>query len=464
MTSEKLEVAPIRLIRRRLAVLVSLLLVVFAAGAALVLVRSIDKQVDDVLHTYDVRNKARELTIALTEAESSQRGYMLTRDPSYLEPYRAAADTIGARTQALIAATEDDGVQAERVHSIVGEINTKVAEMARTVELVASERDQEAQNLVQTGMGARLMDSVRQTLGMFIADEDQKLLERNAGIDTYRRLLVGMIILALAGAVVLAYVLLIRTQRRLTSLWESQDQLRSANEILEEHVRSRTVALEEARAHAERERRRVEALLQDTNHRIGNSLATVSSLLGLQLLRSKSDEVRDALDAARARVHAIASAHRRLRLGDDLETASADEFLGAVLDDIGLSAKGERAVTVVGEIEPIVIGARDATTIGILVGELVTNALKHGFPNDRKGVITVSFLNKDGVPTLIVADDGIGMADHASPGESGLGTVIVKQLATQFGGVPHYSGRAEGGLVVTVPLPGIDGASHSHSI
>ena len=83
-------------------------------------------------------------------------------------------------------------------------------------------------------------------------------------------------------------------------------------------MRERTLEAEEARRHAERERERVEALLQDTNHRIGNSLATVSSLLGLQLTRTKSDEVRKALEAAQSRVQAIASGHRRLRLGPDL--------------------------------------------------------------------------------------------------------------------------------------------------
>lgn len=452
------QVAPIRLVRRRLAVFVSLLLVVFAIGAALVLVQSVNRQVDDVLHTYDVRNQARELTIALTEAESSQRGYMLTRDPSYLATYRAAADTIGARVQALVEATEDDPVQAKRVQSIVGEIHVKTAEMARSVNLVASQRDQEARTLVETGMGERLMDSVRQTLGSFIANEDQKLQDRNAWIDTYRRLLVGMIILALVAAVVLAYVLLVRTQRRMSVLSRNQDQLQIENEVLEAHVRSRTQALEEARTHAEHERERVEALLQDTNHRIGNSLATVSSLLGLQLMRSKSDEVREALDAARSRVHAIASAHRRLRLGGDLETASAEDFLGAVLDDIGANSRAPGSVTVTGDIEPIVIGARDATTIGILVGELVTNAFKHGFPDDRHGVIAVSFkLDEQGVPTLIVADDGVGMADGAISGDGGLGSVIVKQLAMQFGGAPHYDRGAKGGVVVTVPLPNIAG-------
>ena len=463
MSGSALNSAKRRRASQRLAVLVSLLLVLLAAVAALVLAQGINRQISDVIHTYDVRNQAGELTIALTEAESSQRGYMLTRDASYLDPYRAAAATIEARAEALLAMTADDPAQAERMAGIISEITSKAAEMARTVDLVETQRGAEARTLIQSGMGERLMDNVRQTLASFIRDENQKLFERNQRIDNYRQLLVGAILLALVAAILLAYMLFLRTQRQVNALWRDHDLLLSENEVLEAHVQDRTEALEEARSHADRERQRVEALLQDTNHRIGNSLATVSSLLGLQMMRSKSNEVRDALDAARSRVHAIASAHRRLRLGGDLETASADEFLDAVLDDISATARSTSSVSVVGDIEPIVIGARDATTVGILVGELVTNALKHGFPDGRAGTIAVSFKRDgEGVPILCVADDGIGIDVATEPGEGGLGSVIVKQLATQFGGVPRYERRSEGGLSVSVPLPNIESTSTHH--
>src|SRR5687767_12160472 len=75
---------------RRLAVLISLTWVLLAAVASLVLVQGIDRQIDDVARTYEVRNQARELTTALSEAESSQRGYILTRDQSYLDTYKRA--------------------------------------------------------------------------------------------------------------------------------------------------------------------------------------------------------------------------------------------------------------------------------------------------------------------------------------------------------------------------------------
>src|SRR5690606_11868066 len=170
---------------------------------------------------------------------------------------------------------------------------------------------------------------------------------------------------------------------------QRQEGLVTLNEALEAQIADRTREIEQARAHAERERQRVETLLQDTNHRIGNSLATVSSLLALQMLRTSSMEVRNALEAARLRVHAIASAHRRLRLGDDLENANAAEFLTAVIEDIATTQVADGRIKVVADIDAIEVKSRDATTLGILVGELVTNAIKHAFPDERSGHIHV---------------------------------------------------------------------------
>ena len=444
-----------------IAILVSLGLVMLAAVAALVLVQGIDRQISDMSHTYEVRNEARELTNALSEAESNQRGYLLTRDESYLQPYQRAADTIESRLRTLSVLTRDDVQQAALVEGVAAEIVAKAAEMARSVALVEAQRSGDARRLIETGIGARLMDSVQATLAQFIREENVKLGDRNGEIDQSRRWLVGAIITALAAAVILGYMLFVRAQRQVRALSRSTDLLHSENEVLEAHVLDRTQALEDARVHAEQERQRVEALLQDANHRIGNSLATVSSLLGLQLLRSRSDEVRSALESARSRVHAIASAHRRLRLGSDLETASADEFLEAVLDDLTIAATDARAVAIEGVFEPILVRARDATTMGILVAELVTNSLKHAFPDARSGTILVT-LKRDGngVPVLCVVDDGVGLPQSQTSSEGGLGSVIVSQLAGQFGGAPHYETGSTGGLSVTVPMPGISSEPH----
>jgi two-component sensor histidine kinase len=174
-------------------------------------------------------------------------------------------------------------------------------------------------------------------------------------------------------------------------------------------------------------------------------------------MRTRSEEVRTALEAARLRVHAIASAHRRLRLGDDMETASADEFLSAVLEDIATTQADSGRVSIEGKIDRIEVSARDATTLGILVGEFVTNALKHAFPDGRQGKVVVSlFRAASGVPTLTVEDNGVGLPEGHD--ESGLGSVIIRQLSGQFGGEPIYSSVAGQGLTVSVSMPALDKA------
>lgn len=452
MTRERLRGRRLNL--RRLAIWVSLALVCLAAASSLLLMQGIERQIRDVTATYAVRNAARELTNALNQAEASQRGYLLTGDGQFLQPYQDAVSSIGERVQNLLEMTAGDSAQSARVASITGDISTKMAEMARTVELVATERDAEAQRLTETGLGARVMADVTATLEDFIAEENQKLEARNQEIDQTRVGLVAALIAALAGAVLLAYALLMRTERQVSALAMRHEGLMSENEALEAEIAERTQAIQEARSHAERERQRVETLLQDTNHRIGNSLATVSSLLALQMMRTSSDQVRSALEAARLRVHAIASAHRRLRLGDDLESASAADFLGSVIEDIGATqVEGDR-ICIRAEIEPVTVSARDATTLGILVGELVTNALKHAFPDGRTGTVRVAvFRDAKGVPVLLVEDDGVGMPPDLPGSEKGLGSVIVKQLSGQFGGEPHYEAGAAGGLVVRISLP-----------
>lgn len=408
-------------------------------------------QLRDITQAYFVRDTARELGNALSQAEASQRGYMLTADAQFLEPYHAAAASVDSLVTSLLGLTADDRAQAARVESITSDIAGKMSEMAHTIDLVTANRAEDAQTLTETGMGARLMSEVRRTLDTFIAEENEKLTQRNQAINQSRIWLVGTIIAALAAAVCLAYALMARTQKQVNAMTQRHRGLIYQKEALEAEVAERTRAIEEARAHAERERQRVEALLQDSSHRIGNSLATVSSLLALQLMRTRSEEVRTALEAARMRVHAIASAHRRLRLGDDLDTASADEFLSAVLEDISTTQTEAGRIEIEGRIESIEVSARDATTLGILVAEFVTNALKHGYPEGRPGRVLVElFRDEAGVPTLRVSDDGIGLS--GVQGE-GLGTVIIRQLSSQFGGTPLYSRGTDGGVSVVVALP-----------
>lgn len=443
---------------RRVAIVVSMLLVLAAAAASLFLVRTIDSQLVDIGNTYEVRRQARELMLAVVDAETGQRGYLLTRDQAYLDPYNRAVVSIDSTYAELMRLIGSNQPQQIRLDQLVPNLTAKRAEMARTIEMMSAGDVANAMALLRSDEGKALMDKIRGTLRTFVAEEDAKLIERNGQMEGYRQLLVIAILAALGAAATLAYALFTRAQRQVAKLAERENQLILQNEELEEHIRARTAEVEEARGRAERERARLETLLQDTNHRIGNSLATVSSLLGLQLARSRSDEVKSALEAAQGRVHAIASAHRRLRLGADLETTDAAEFLSAVVDDLTTTVPADKPIRIHQDFTAMVIPARDATTLGIVVSELVTNAVKHAFAPGRAGNIWVRFVKSEGEASeLHVEDDGQGLPD-TGPSGTGLGAVIIMQLARQFGGAPDYGPRGGGGTVVRVSLPNL-GAS-----
>lgn len=258
-----------------------------------------------------------------------------------------------------------------------------------------------------------------------------------------------------AGSVVLCLALLAGVTWRPRQTISASEQLRRENRMLKQQLEEQGRLLGEVRRQALEERARVEAMMGDAHHQIVNSLATVSSLVGLQILRSDSEAVSVALEAARARVHTIAAVHRRARGEGRSKTIGADEVLKAVLGEMRLTV-GAAVQVEAGPIEPVALKLRDATSLGIITGELVVNALEHGFPDRSGGLISVR-LEQDRAGTLIleVADNGVGLNPGTLAANRGLGMSIVAQLAQQFGGKPAYRELAEGGLVATVSLPSL---------
>src|SRR3990170_1122639 len=126
---------PPRELRRRAIAGLSLLLVLAAGIAALFIVQGVDSQMRDVQYTYEVRRQARELVQALVDAESGQRGYLLTGEQAYLEPYRAAVGSLDATYRNLMEMLGDHPDQKSRIGSLAEAIEQKRSEMATTITL-----------------------------------------------------------------------------------------------------------------------------------------------------------------------------------------------------------------------------------------------------------------------------------------------------------------------------------------
>ncbi|MDT6939327.1 CHASE3 domain-containing protein [Brucella pseudogrignonensis] len=446
---------------RPIAVIVSLSLVLLSALITLFLSAGVNNQIVDISKNFELREQVGKVMRIAYNIEMSRRGYLLTLDDAYLDLYQRSIVNIDQTLADLGVLTKDNPQQDGRIRIIKALVEHAHDDVRQTIDLAKAGNVQEAIKKVRSDEGKVLMDQLTETVSQFITIEEKELAERNKHIDTMRYWMTVASVVALISGAILAFLLFSRVQRVVRALFEGQSVLLSQNELLEERVRERTAELERERSIAERERKRVEILLQDSNHRIGNSLATVSSLLGLQLRQTRSTEARAALSAARDRVQTVSTAHRRLRLGEDMESTRVDEFLETVIEDIRHAIGEDRKISFQTDLAPLDLKARDVTTIGIILGELITNAIKHAFKGQQEGTISVSFKHDDetGVLVLIVEDNGIGLQhDEAlsTKDQAGLGTLVVEQLCMQFGEKPVYSSCEGGtGTRVIVRLSGL---------
>jgi two-component sensor histidine kinase len=192
----------------------------------------------------------------------------------------------------------------------------------------------------------------------------------------------------------------------------------------------------EAEVHASRDRYAAlaaerEVLLREVNHRVGNSLQIIASLLHLQANSSTQDDVKAALTNAMGRVAAVAQVHRRLYTSHDLKSVLLNQYLDALLEDLRRSAEGNRMSRLTLKAEPIEIDPDRAVAIGIIVNELVMNAVKYAYP-DGAGPIHVDLRAQGDDVELSIADDGVGLNVKTDPRSTGMGQRIVSAMASKL--------------------------------
>ena len=172
-------------------------------------------------------------------------------------------------------------------------------------------------------------------------------------------------------------------------------------------------------------------LLQEVRHRAANSLQIVGSVLLLTANRSKSEEVRVQLNDAYLRVMSVAALERQ-PAPSDTGNVALRPYLETLCDRIGASMIVDATqVTLELEAEERTVPADVSMSIGLIVTELVINALKHAFPEGRRGRVTVGYRACNEGWTLTVRDDGVGRRSGATDSSGGLGTTIIGALAKQ---------------------------------
>jgi PAS domain S-box-containing protein len=205
-----------------------------------------------------------------------------------------------------------------------------------------------------------------------------------------------------------------------------------------------------------------EALLREVHHRVKNNLQIVASLLNLQAGRSPDPELAAALNDTRNRVHSMALLHEALYSAGNLArvnfAAYVEDLCRQLLRSFGPMAA---RITMKSSVAPIGLPLEQSVPCGLIINELVSNALKHGFPGDRAGCISVELRPAEGQTLVLsIRDDGVGLPPGFNPASSTtLGLRLVSTLAKQLGGQltvksPDGAG-ATFNVVFSVPMEAI---------
>lgn len=200
-----------------------------------------------------------------------------------------------------------------------------------------------------------------------------------------------------------------------------------------------------------------ETLLKEVYHRVKNNLQLVQSLLSLQHRGTDDPSVQSALADSARRIRSMALVHEKLYQSRSLACIALGDYARDLLRHIGDAAStASRGIEIQADVADIDAALDAAIPFGLLLTELVFNALEHAFEGRPRGRVGIALDLEDGVPLLRVADDGAGLKPGFSCSQtSGMGLQLATSLAMQLGGVLQARSLLQGGAEFTARLPGL---------
>lgn len=239
-----------------------------------------------------------------------------------------------------------------------------------------------------------------------------------------------------------------RIQRWVGCSAETHDQ-KAAKDLLESQVSIRTEELRQS-LHEK------ETLLKEIHHRVKNNLQIVSSLLKMQTEMVKDRVAQEALNESRQRVYSMALIHERLYGTDQMDEIDFADYASGLVNELRYSAARSSDIEIRIEAVPILLNVEQAIPCGLILNELVTNALKYAYPAGQGGEVIISLKEQPSRRLrLTVADRGVGLPAGFQLGATEtLGLSIVEILSRQIGGILHIDTNNGGtAFAIDFPLP-----------
>lgn len=379
----------------------------------------------------EIRVASLELLNAVRAEEIATKNFIIAGDEASLTAHAGAEEAVDDRLAELAALA----TRSRRYLGVVEVLRDRVAARAQRFQSAVAGRRASGIDFAYNADFNRANEAS--------LDDVERLLNEIAGSATIKQelslsdsesgrwwLAAGSVASFLLSAA-LCVGALFGLRRRVNLLKASERVLSAFNTQLEMSVRQRTAELETAKAEIQREKDRAEALLADLNHRVGNSLQIVSSLLGMHGARIESQEAREVLESVRGCVHAIASAQRRVRLSGSNDVVEVNQFLDSLLQDLRSALGGDDRVTISLSADEVVAPSHDAVSMGVIVTEAINNAIKHAGKGPVEIKVTLTGDRERKPLRLTVEDDGAGF-EEGGGNKGGLGSQITEALSASL--------------------------------
>ena len=473
------------------ALALGLLLLLGMVGGTVWLALGNAEGVGAVERTRMVRRLVLDVSRLVQNAEASQRGYLLTGEDAYLEPYEAAARELPARFSALAQALPGEEGEARLLGPLGASMDAKMAELRATIALHRRGETEAALAVVRTDAGKAYMDEIRRLTAAMAAEQEDKLLREFGAVERRGRWLVAaaacgvLTVLALGVLVASEVARALRALRVGTArLSDANAGLASENDALEAAVRRRTAELEEASRESQRFAYIVShdlraplvnivgftGELEAAADRLRGYVAARGAEAPAEVWAAADEDLPEAIGFVKTSaakmdrlIGAILKLSREGRRNLVAEPLDMRALLGNVLASLRQQARAAGAEMSVGEVPDLVA---DRVAVEQIFGNLVENALKYRDPA-RPPRVRVHGWTEGEWAIFEVEDNGRGIAERDRervfepfrragppdvPGE-GIGLAHVRALVRRMGGTITFTSALREGTTFRVRLP-----------
>lgn len=374
----------------------------------------------------DILADLRDIVRTGVDAETGSRGYILTEDSGFLQPYTQAAKTWLADIDRLEAkfkarGEEDNVLAVQHIGQLAAH---KINFMNKVVTMTANGQRDVAIAEVKTKYGKLLLDNIREIVREIEVKERQKLAQSVERADTIEYWIVGILVTLLGLVVALAYFSFQQERRasRVALLDQEADLLRQGKE-------------------------QADLIAQELNHRVKNLFAVILSLITLSA--RGSTDVPGTIEKIRNRIHALSLAHSVSQGTTGIRSVEIRELLDATLAPY---RNASNSISCAGP--DITLPTATMTPLGLIIHELATNALKYGALSVADGSVAVDWNRVDGPdgPTVTLAWRERGGPAVKSGGSQGFGSSMIAASAQQLNGQLEQDWH-EDGLEVNLRFP-----------